>query len=210
MQYYILDTPAQSKETGNVYPQVAFNNVKEAFKFRHNCYPEDEPVLSATLEKGAKLTDVLSQASIAGHGLLINEKVKSILADFKIMNHRFYNCPVKDHNGQIHQYFWMALVQPDIINWIDFEKSSFYTTKVGFRKDDILLTSHKDYIQKKENLPSINWWIEAESIKINTVIEYELFIFPYLLRGILLSEKLRHVFIESNIKGVKTEKAPVN
>ncbi|AWM14177.1 hypothetical protein DI487_10215 [Flavobacterium sediminis] len=210
MQYYILDTPAESKETGKVYPQVAFDKIKEAFKFRHNVYPDNEPILSATLEKGAKLTDILSQASIAGHGLLINDKVKNILADFKIMNHKFYNCPVKDHKGVIHQYYWMALVQPDIINWIDFKNSSFYTVEVGFREDNIKLTSYQDYIQKKEELPNINWWIEAENIKINTIEEHDLFVFPYLFSNIILSEKLTQSFIKDNIKGIKFEKAPVN
>jgi hypothetical protein len=210
MQYYILDTPAQSKETGNVYPQVAFNNVKEAFKFRHNCYPENEPVLSATLEKGAKLTDVLSQASIAGHGLLINEKVRNILADFKIMNHRFYSCPVKDLNGEIHQYFWLALVQPNIINWIDFSKSSFYTTEAGFREDDIILTSYEDYLYKKEHLPSINWWIKADNIKLNKIIDCDFFVFPQLLHRIILSDKLKQTFINNSIKGIEIERAPIS
>lgn len=210
MPYYILDTPAESKETGSVYPQVAFDKIKEAFKFRHNVYPHSEPMLSATLEKGAKLTDVLSQASIAGHGLLINDKVKNILADFTIMNHRFYDCPVKDRNGDIHSYYWMALAQPDLIEWIDFSNSSFYTVEAGFREYDIGLASYQDYLQKKENLPNTNWWIESENIKIGKVIDYGLFAFPHLLHNILISEKLNLSFIEKKITGIKTEEAPVN
>lgn len=210
MQYYTLDTPAESKETGSVYPQIAFDNVKEAFKFRHNIYPEDEPKLSAKLEKGAKLTDILSQASIAGHGLLINEKVKSILTDFKIMGHRFYNCPVKDHNGTIHQYYWMSLVQPNIIDWIDFKNSLFYTVEVGFREDDIELTSLNDYLNKKENLPNINWWIEAESIKLNKIEDFDLFVFPHLLHNIILTKNLNQSFINNKVTGIEMIEAPIN
>lgn len=210
MRYYTLDTPAESKETGNVYPQVTFDKIKEAFKFRHNVYPDDEPIFFAILEKGAKLTDVLSQASIAGHGLLINDKVKNILADFKIMNHRLYNCPVKDHNNNIHQYYWIALVQPNIIDWIDFKNSLFYTVETGFREDDIELTSYDDYLNKKENLPNINWWIEAESIKLNKKEGCDLFIFPYLLHNIILSENLKQFFIDKKITGIKIEEAPIN
>lgn len=205
--YYYIDHRTD-KEVGSVYPQIRFNNLKEAFKFRHNLYPEQAPSLSATLEKGAKLTDILSQGSITGHGLLINDKVKNILGSFKVMEHKFYDCPVKDHNGNIHQYYWMALVQPNLIELINFNKSKFYTTEAGFREDNISLESFEDYTKKKSKLPNHAWSIKAEIITL-TSQNLDFSVLPNLFIKILVSEGIKDIFLKEKISGIELKEAPI-
>ncbi len=201
MNYFILDLPAESEETGNTYPQIDFDNLEEAFKFRHNIFPEYEPFLSAKLEKGAKLTDIVSQASISGHGLIINDKTMKIFDSFQLMEHKFYNCPVKDHNSNIHKYYWMALVQPKLVNIIDFKNSQFYLKKGLKNLGDISLDNFNDYLSKKKEL-DITTIIKAKKIVLKEH-NLDLFKLPLFDPNIYISQSLKTAL--SDITGIKTK-----
>jgi len=207
MKYYFIDHRTD-KEVGNVYPQVDFINLKDAFKFQYNIFPKEELNLFAILEKGAKLTDILSQCSISANGLLINKKVKNIFSRFNLMNHKYYNCTIKDNSGNSYEYYWMALVQADLINLIDFNNSEFYTTEAGFRENNITLNDYNDFLVKKNKLPNHTWSIQTQSLKL-IANNFNLLVLPHLYNEILITENIKKKLIEKKITGINIKKAPV-
>ncbi len=187
-RYYALDLPAESIETGNNYPQLEFDNVKEAFKFKYS-FPETEPELSAKLQKGSKLSDILSQASITGNGLMVSEEVNSIITRYRIMSHKIYSCPVKDHIGVIHQYYWIAFVQPELVDMIDYEKSTFYLKKGLKDLGEITLTNFNHYKKIKETL-DISTIVKLKKVFFKD-IELDLFQLPLFDSNIYVSQFLK-------------------
>ncbi|MEZ4685104.1 MAG: hypothetical protein R3B47_03295 [Bacteroidia bacterium] len=195
MEYYFVEHRTDD-EVGNVYPQVTFDDLKEAFKFRHNVFPIQKPILLGTLEKGAKLTEILSQGSINGHGLLISEKVKSIFAGFQLMDHKYFECPIKDHSGALHQYYWLALVQIDLVNLIDFENSSFYLKKGLKNLGPVDIKNYDHYLMIKAKL-DISIIVKAKSIHLR-VCNLDLFKLPLFDNKIYVSSAL-----ESKMAGIR-------
>jgi hypothetical protein len=196
------------KEVGGVFPQVSFNQVKEAFKFKHNEFPDNPPVLSTTLEKRAKLTDMLSQASISGHGLLVNSKVKDLLSQFSIMEHKFFDCPVADQNGDTHQYYWMALVQPDLFELIDFEQTSFFLKKGLKNLGEVPLRNMGDYVTLKKDLDS-STIVKASNLALKSC-NLDLFKLPLFDNNLYVSESLKTALTENAITGIEIKKAPMS
>lgn len=198
MNYYIKTRT--DAEVGDVYPQVDFNKVQEAFKFRHNSFPQDEPLLSAKLTKKAKLTDTVSQASIMGHGLLVNEKVRAIFENLNIINHKYYECPVS-YNRTIYQYYWLALAQPDLVNLVDYQNSSFYLKKGLTNMGEITINSFEDYEHLKPTL-DVTTIVQISKLVIKEN-QYDLFVIPYFGIYNYISEKLKILLERENISGIE-------
>ena len=131
MKYYSVSN-STGKETGRSYPQMhcltqPYAHLMSAWEF-----PDFNPKLIFELEKGAKLTDVLSQASISAKGFLVNDKVKEVLSKFKLMTHRYYDASIYlPKSGETLNYYWLHLCQPELSHQLDYTKSVFYETEGG-------------------------------------------------------------------------------
>lgn len=210
MEYFKI-TNKTNKEVGNIFPQIDFNCLDEVAKFSYNKFPSIEPNLSATLEKRAKLTDVLSQASILGHGVLINEEVKKICESYNLMKNLVYDCPVKNKRGKIFEYYWLSFSEPELIEFIDFTNSEFVITKGGFPKEKVYFSSYKDYLKKRQELPSVVWSFSAISIKLlKGMPKYDFFVFPALYVKPLISEDLKSELVKKKITGLEFTLAPIS
>ncbi len=111
---------------------------------------EDFPSYSNTIsfkkEDGMKLTDVISQSGIVGKGFLISQKMKDIIADCSIMNHKYYKASI---NGEEGVYYWIVICQ-DLTSVIDYTNSTFFETKFSSKKGHISLTSYAEFVKLKE------------------------------------------------------------
>lgn len=203
--YYTIEN-STDKEVGNVFPQVSSVNQNLAHSIPFDEFINLDSELLFELQSKAKLTDVLSQAAISAHGLLINKKVKDLFKDFNLMQHRYYKCLVKDLNGVTHDYYWLHLVD-DFKNKIDYSKSTFYWTRSTFRKGMINLTSFDDYLdQKKQN--GVLWGISIEKVVLNeNFAVLDMFSCIPFDQGIYVSSILKNKIIQEGISGIYTEEA---
>jgi hypothetical protein len=205
--YYSIENQTNTKEVGPDYPQANCLTQPYAHEIKFNSFPNFEPKLIYELSKRAKLTDVLSQAAISAHGLLVGERFKIILQGFNLMKHKFYPVTIQTKKG-IEQYYWLHLVDSSFINVINYNASKFYWTKSTFRKDVIKLTSFDEYQKlKKEN--GILWGVSIDEIKLNESFDSNLDLFssiPFDM-GIYVSDRLKKKIEEEKITGIQINEA---
>lgn len=178
--YYIIKPAVDTPETGNAYPAAEsyddydFNAPNSVHKLNFREFPNFEPDIRFKLAKGAKLTDMLSQAAISAHGFLINEKLKNAFEQFKIVPHKYYPATVEDHQGNVHQYFWLHLVWKKSTEPINFPHSKFRVRKFSKILDHLQLNSYEEFKNKSEELGHIKT-IDFENLVISNV-DYDIFI----------------------------------
>jgi hypothetical protein len=201
--YYILKPAVGTEETGNAYPAVEsypdydFNAPNSVHKLDFREFPNFDPDIRFKLAKGAKLTDMLSQATISAHGFLINEKLKNAFEQFNIVPHKYYPAKIEDRNGNFHNYFWMHLVWKEGINFINYEESVFFKRKFSNNLGHIKLSSDEDFWSKKEEMGS-RYMIGIECLKFKHKPSYPLLVIPY-KTDIVVDESLKDIL--SNYSG---------
>jgi len=139
MKFYSIGHEFDPKIIGKVEIQInemVSDNYMEGddsiYNVSDNSFPTITPRLDGfKLASKAKLTDILGCIFIT-QGLFVSLRVKKILEEFKLPEHRFY--PIVIHKGkeQVTEYFWFFYVF-QIENYIDFKESSFYETTVSLR-----------------------------------------------------------------------------
>jgi len=183
-EFYSIKPAVDTKETGKVYPAVKsyddydFNSSRSVHKLTFGKSPDFEPDMRFKLVRGAKLCDVMGQATISAHGLLISEKAKKVFSQVKIAPHKFYSSPIEDHSGTIHNYYWMHLVWEDVIKFISYENSSFYKRKFSNNLGELYIDSDRTFWKIKKELGS-RYLIGIKKIQFDKPIDFHLFPFPY-------------------------------
>jgi len=210
--YYSVEHTV-SKETGNVFPQISFINQEDAFEIVDYEFT-DIPRLKAQLEHKAKITDVLSQASIGGHGLLICEKLKTIFEKFNIMQHKYYPVEVQTKKGSL-PYYWLQVNDRSLLHKINYKKSVFYWTETTFKQGIIELNSYADYVKKKkEHENDCLWGIDIEEIVLTKNFDRDLDVFCFSpldgVRGFFISERLKNAIDENKITGIEIKEALIS
>jgi hypothetical protein len=134
MEVYSVKNTSEKKIVGPEYPQIETMRTAIDVSAQQSVYapdgetfPDLPPQLdSFILNNKSKLTDVLS-ASMISFGFLVNEKVKNILSQYKLPDHRFYPASVL-HNNKLHTgYFWFYFIS-DVLDHIDYSKTTFFTS----------------------------------------------------------------------------------
>lgn len=153
--YYLLKTAIATKETGNIYPAVDKPAVYDhhgpasMLKISYQCFPKFNPDIRFQLVENARLTDMLSQATIKAYGFLISEKLKQLFQSFNIAPHRFYNATIHT-NDRNHSYHWMQFVWNEGIFEIDFRKTRFTVSEFGTRIEPIRIGSYEELLEKQQ------------------------------------------------------------
>lgn len=200
--YYSIENKTD-KEVGNVFPQVSCVSIELAHQIQFDKFSYFDSELLFELQPKAKLTDVLSQAAISAHGLLVNTKVKDLFSNVNIMQHQYYKCLVKDLKGFTHDYYWLHISDYSILNKINYKESKFYLRESGFREDNIELSSFDDYKNKKDSL-GILFTVHADNIVLSREFDnsLDLFSIPIFTKKIIISQRLKDLIISKEITGV--------
>lgn len=207
--FYILDNRTDN-EVGSVYPQIDIINYSDAHKIEFDEFVSIPP-LHAKLVKKAKLTDVLSQATISSYGILINEKVRNIFQQFNIIPHKYYPIYVQTDND-VFTYFWIQVFDDSIVNSIDYKNSNFYW-KNPLREGRVDLISYNDYLIKKEiNKKNISWMVGADKFVLNNSFnkDLDLFAFSCFTTNLFISERLKESLIKNRITGIDIIEAAIS
>ena len=210
MKYYSLSYSTDEKEVGKVWPQC--KAIPEGYdhkwldlpnsmtKLTNDDFPNEDPNLVFELDKKSKLTDVISPSNIYAVGLLVNNKVKSILEIFNLITHKFYLATVKQNHIE-HNYYWLHLVKPDLLG-VNFEKSKFEITNlVNKPLANIKINSWEDYIERNSNL--VFKHIRAKHLVLEPEAQKDLIYFPYIYSFMFVSEELSIELASQRITGLE-------
>jgi|SRR5690606_22365631 len=207
--YYILKNDLDEKIVGKDYPQVDCLTMHQAHLITSWRLFDPKPNLKFKLKKRALLTDVLNKSAISSAGFLINLKIKKIFDEFNIMRHQYFDVSVEAKNGEILNYFWLHLTEPQLTEKLDFNKTIFFETEFTFRKQPILLKSYNHYKDLKEKDLEASFGVELEKIALSDNFDNSLDMFTFLPfdKNVYISERLKNTIEENEIKGFKIEKA---
>lgn len=207
--FHIIAPAVDTPGTGNAYPAAEsfddydFNGPRSVHKLTYGQMPEFEPDIRFRLAKGAKLTDVLSQAAISAHGLLINERARKIFEQLRLPPHKFFPATITDHQGKTYQYFWMHLAQANTDSVIDYSATRFYKKKFSSDLGTLDISSDKEFWNAKQNLGS-RFMIGLENVAIINIQKYEVFTYPYGAKLVATNEAARQI---QTIQGVTINEA---
>lgn len=218
MEYYFLSNSADKDIIGSKYPQCKglpngdkynykwFEQPNSMTNLTNDEFPNFELDLIFELDRGAKLTDVISPSNISAKGFLINEKVKNIFDQFNIMEHQYYPATLIYKEKKLN-YFWLHFkeIEEEYLGNVDFINSKFYISNLSFTKiDDIEISSYVDFWNKKMNLSMKH--IRAERIKLNSNFRNkcnDLFFISYVVSNYFCSHNLRDKIIDNKITGLE-------
>ncbi len=211
MKYFILSNATDKKEIGKIYPQCKgvpkgysfdwYDDSNSMTKLTNEEFPKEKPALVFELDKKAKLTDVISPSNISARGFLMNEKVKDLLVDFNIINHKIYSATLFA-NRQMYDYFWFHPVKNNF-DGIDFKKSEFIEADIFKDKiKDINVNSIKDYNKYwEEARKDINFIIPEKLVLTQEYKQLDIFFFPLIHQYLIVSENFIKILQEQKIIG---------
>lgn len=207
MTYYCI-TNSTSKDIGKTYPQLHCSTQHNASIISSWSFPDSSLILNFELNKSSKITDVLSDASILARGFIVNEKVKSLLSDYKLMTHRYYDVTIKSSKiDSSMKYYWLHLCQPDLVNNIDYKRSIFYETRWEVREDIIELSSYSDYELLKKNDKKAMFGVELDKIYLSDSFNRDLDLFTFLpfSNQVYISNRLSEALMKNMITGINIQ-----
>ena len=201
MKYYILSESTDTDIIG-YYPQTdvsedsEFFSVFIDFQTRIEEFPEHIPKYIIILNKKAYPTDFIERVSVP-YGLVVNNKIKSLITLYSLPNHKFYDTEVIYKKSKLN-YYWFHFYD-DIFQYIDMEKSKFIL-KWRDVIQEFCFTS-KDFFKSKKKKTFEDFETELiikEVYLLNSFPQYDIFHFEG--RNII-SEKLLNALIENDITG---------
>ena len=224
-------------EGSQLFPDQDSPGMKELYDFfiwENNAYsnvgsPIDFDFHFVTkLEKKAKLTDVLCQGHlIESYGIIVSEKFKDFIVNYKIIPCVWYNIIILDSSDQeiAEKYYWMYPLR--LMDIIDLKETSkalvnkiLYNTEIEFLNLRLKYYKIRDLYHSKKVLPlgidmqaltelklatNPSNWILNENID----KKYDFFGLKYDYRW-YVSEKMKAAFESSGLTGFTIEEFNVN
>lgn len=207
--YFILEPAVGTKETGHVFPAVEsygdydFNAVNSVHKLKSREFPDFEPDLRFKLAKGAKLCDMMGQATISAHGFLVSERLKSIFEKVSIIPHKYYPAMIEAKEG-LHTYYWMQLVSTSEFNMVSYKDSDFFIKKFSKNLGVLQIESEEDFQKKRAEIGVTNT-VGFNFIYIRGA-DVDLFSLPF-FSDIYISKNLKSQLDNSKLTGLRISEA---
>lgn len=167
-------------------------------------FPLLDMPLRYKLNKGAKLTNCLSQGAIISPGLIVDDKIKSILDSYKLMAHKYYKIELMDELSTFNlSYYWIQLNE-SLFNEIDYVKSKFVEYHLAEKIGDVKINSYSDYLELRKT----KGWrcsIDAKEIRLkfnSPLVDWDLFVLRPFSNEIFISKRLKDAFELNGITGI--------
>ena len=218
MKYYRLERSVDTKVIGRHAIQLTFADKKSqdsCWSLVDEEFPNFKPDLRFDLERGAKLTDVVS-SGVDVPGFMINERVKNIFEQCKLPEHRYYEATVTDHKGVVHPYYWLHIL-PNDYSMIDFDKTIFKKTEepmkiwpeLAFSNVEEIKNAPEIRIKSLEEKEKYNeefshkLYVVLDVLRIHDSEKYDMLFFPDVdVTIIYISEKLANMLESEKITGI--------
>lgn len=166
-------------------------------------FPDFLPNYELDLHSKANATDFLPRVG-PGFGMVVNNKFKEILANFKLPNHHFYKMKVYQKN-QILDYYWLHYIVDDFWGWLDREQSEavIFDHKKDFEVvNSIDLNLSLDEIKKLKKGFPYNLHVRWNKIVFKKGFSYDLYQAKDVQLLEFISEDLKNALKETNITGI--------
>ena len=208
MKYYSIGRSNEIEVIGH-YPQTertsqsgchvdAFNSERNV---KANQFPEFEPNYGIDIHPNAIETDLLDKTVCLEFGMVVSEKLKLILSDFKLPPHKFY--PVKTFNSS-KQYYWFHYIT-DFEKYIDFKDTiveRFNLIGLEVIEELKFKSSHDLYLEKRKSIMDIGKPVRYKTITLlKDFPNYDLFEVKGAQNFTLITEQLREILIKEKITG---------
>ncbi|MEZ4922160.1 MAG: hypothetical protein R2780_03225 [Crocinitomicaceae bacterium] len=206
-KFYIIKPAVDTEETGHVYPAVQsapdynFNTENSIHRLNHHEFPDFEPNFTFHLSEGARVCDLMGQATISASGLLISERLKNLLVEFNIAPHKLFPINIVG-NGTSYNYYWLHIVWKEIEDLIDYNQSKFFKKRGPRNLGELKIKSRDDYWHQKKELGS-RFLIGFEKIKFLRVPNFDVWVMPF--RGDIICNEEVAMLIRQNtdFKGIQ-------
>lgn len=212
MAYYIIKNANEPEITGNVFPQISEHKAWcwDNYEFFANIRPDTIPTIELELNylklhPKAKLTNFLSDGKI-NVGFIIDRKVKSILENFKLPEHKFFKASVQKGESFIDEFYWFFPVSK-ISNLIDFSNSLFeisdrFVPSIIF-DSHLKLKSVIEIIEFEKTNPEKR--IRPERVSLLEGINVDFFQFGVFSYDWIITEALKNKLEESALSGFEVK-----
>lgn len=219
MKYYRLDNSVNTKEIGRHAIQLDFADKKtmdSCWSLVNDEFPDFKPDLRFNLEKGSKLTDVVS-SGVDVPNFMINERVKNIFEQCKLPEHRYYEATVTDHKGVVHPYYCIHIL-PNDYSMVDFDKTIFKKTEEPMKiwpdsvfsnvkeiKDapEIQIKSLEEKEKFKDEFFPNDLYVVLDVLRIHDSEKYDMLFLPDVdVTTKYISEKLANMLKSEKITGI--------
>lgn len=211
--YYRLRNAITRKQVGTMFQTNGFiegyeiHGPNSRIRLEADEFPNFVPDLRFGLIEKAKLTDVVHASNISAVGFLINEKVKKILDQCLLPEHRYYDASLLDREGNILPYYWLHLISNDY-QMVDFAKSVFRKTprvvKNFLIKDDPIYS-----VKNFEEYEKVHFGSSLEDdnvildiLKIRNTMNYDMLHFRQFNSLVYISEKLATLLKKGKVTGI--------
>ncbi|MDW7694276.1 hypothetical protein R9C00_05970 [Flammeovirgaceae bacterium SG7u.111] len=176
----------------------AFNSERQV---KPDEFPAFEPNFALDIHPNAIETDVLDSA-VLDFGIIISEKLRSILKEYNLPPHRFY--PIKVFNSSKY-YYWLHFISKSE-DFIDYGKTEIeiYINRPPFKTDSIkLFNSQRELLEAKKALP-YNKAMKYKNIFLRrNFSEYDLFEISGAQYFTMISKTLKERFDIEKITGLE-------
>jgi hypothetical protein len=160
--------------------------------------------------------DFITDGSIGGVGMIVSTRIKELLQNFNLGQHRFYPLVYLDQNNVRHKnrYHWLQILVKDVYKWIDYEKSAIFEIELwdwldsNFSANKYLSLNNaqelEDYL---ETYDVINKKIRYDKVVFtkefcsNPLDLFDLFRIDYY--NFTISEKLRDALLDIKATGLE-------
>jgi len=212
MKYYILTISDNLNIVGS-YPQISpsdenvFGSPFSNEEIIIGEMPQYIPRIVLRFNENAIITDLLSTFN-PSFGLVINERIESIVSNLNLPNHKFYPIEVfwKD---DLLKYNWFNFYN-NLFEYIDFDKTVIEIFhKFSFKVLDTVLLESADNFKKIKSTLGLEKRIRLKDLYFNSSFpRYDIMVNNIIGYGNLISENLLKALQKNNITGY--EASPYN
>ncbi len=199
-----LETKGNKAELENpVYDLV--DNVEDLSRFEITDY---EPIFNTVrLKWGSSEVDAVTEGgSTGGEGFVVSKKLKDILQEHKLPEHKFFELEyLKRGSDEVEKdrYFWFQYVLRENYNWFDYANTKFYKREeIGDERDDVVIRSPEHLTEMVESSFEEDKRILFDSMRFNEQYDgqdfFELF---RIIRCPIVSDKLKKRLEAEGITG---------
>lgn len=206
MKYFDLTKSNDIRIVGEI-PQVSatennlFGSPFSPINVRYDKILDKIPLLELEFEKKAKKTDLLSSYNIY-FGLLISEKIKQIVSDFNLPNHKFYHLNLLKNKKNVNGYYFFHFYD-NLFHYLDYKKTKIAIMhKFNFSVLDEFVLQSEEHLKEIKSSLKFEEHIRLKELHFNdTFPNYDIMTNNILGFQTLISEKLLFALQENDITG---------
>lgn len=177
-------------------------------------FPDFQPNLNSfVLMKGATPTDLISGAPIPYFTLLVSNKLRKILVNFKLPQHKIYPAGIIHNDQNLEDYSIIHFLEnKEDWQYIDFNRSRFWLQENGHKNIELINLTSPDDLKSAEKEarsrePAAGIWAEDLVMQDKFYETFDLFLlasitFPIVFK---ITEKLRKAIEEEKCTGISLQ-----